>query len=336
MKRLQACLTAALVMVAGVASAHDCPAGTKAGTQAPVQVKFVTADIDLFWRAYDLSTPDTIAAVLDREYLKKGSEGLAEFTRLRIGDSKQLAAGMQAHPKYYAALRAKSLKVASFQPAMRAAFQCLRDIYPGAVMPEVYFLIGRMNSAGTVDASKLLIGVDMFGKEDKGNKGDEGAMAELGRWHQAVVAPIERIPYIVAHELIHAQQDNAPSETLLAAALNEGVADFIGQLISGQTINPHLHEFARNRHAELWREFEKDMRGKDLSRWLYQGEKATAGWPADLGYYVGQRIAEAYYLQHRDNGGGARAIHDMLHIRDYEAFLRASGYAGNTTLIARE
>lgn len=293
---------------------HECPAPV----QSDVRVEFVTSDIELFWRALDQSTPASMPAVLEREYLRQGSRGLAEFTRLRIGDGAQLAAVVQAHPAYYAALRKSSRRVEEFKPVMRRAFQCLRAIYPEAVMPTVTFVIGRMNSAGTVDARNLLIGVDMFGKSD------EAVMEGLGRWHRAVVAPMERLPYIVAHELIHAQQTNAGGGTLLAAALNEGVADFVGQLISGETINPHLHAFARERHAELWRDFEKDMNGRELGRWLYQGDSATGDRPADLGYYIGYRIAEAYYQQHRDKHA---AVREMLAIRDPQAFLAASGYA---------
>jgi hypothetical protein len=315
---LLAALTA-LACSMSVAHAHTCPAQSpQAASMSPITAKFVTSDIDLFWRAYDLSTPENMAETFDREYLARGSAGLAEFTKLRITNGKALAKSVNAAPKYYAALRAPSRQVERYKPAMVAAFQCLRAIYPQAVMPDVYFVIGRMNSGGTVDASKLLIGVDMFGR------GNEETITELGKWHRATVSPIERIPFIVAHELIHAQQSNPANETLLAASLHEGVADFIAELIAGQNINPHLHAFAKTRHVELWRKFEKAMLEKDLGEWLFQGEKATAEWPADLGYYMGFRIAEAYYAQHVDK---TKAIRDMLNINDPVAFLGASGYA---------
>ncbi|MBL8521271.1 MAG: hypothetical protein JNK75_11435, partial [Betaproteobacteria bacterium] len=244
--------------------------------------------------------------------------GLKEFTKLRIGNGKALAKAVTESPKYFASLRTNAAKVDALKPAMLAAFQCLRNLYPAAVTPEVYFLVGRMNSAGTVDATKLLIGFDMFGKTD------EASIAELGAWHRAVVSPVERLPYIVAHELIHAQQLPPKDNSLLGAALFEGVADFVGELISGQTINPHLHAFARNRHLELWQAFEPAMLGGDKGRWLYQGENATPEWPADLGYYMGYRIAEAYYQRTTDKSA---AVRDMLNITDPRAFLKASGYA---------
>ncbi len=316
MKWMLAITAAAFAATAVMAGAHQCPAGAAA---AVVPAKLVTSDIDLFWRAYDLADAATMPDVLEREYLKKGSAGLAEFTRLRIGDSRLLADTVRRHPRYYAGLRAQSQRIDAYKPAMQAAFDCLRAIYPEAVMPDVYFVIGRMNSAGTVDTSRLLIGVDMFGR------GGAESTAELGAWHRAVVSSIDRLPFIVAHELIHAQQAAGGGGTLLAAALNEGVADFVGELIAGQNINPQLHEFARHRHPALWREFERVMRGRDLGGWLYQGERATAERPADLGYVIGYRIAAAYYDRQPDK---SRAIREMLNIRDPEAFLEASGYAG--------
>ena len=64
------------------------------------------------------------------------------------------------------------------------------------------------------------------------------------------------------------------------------------------------------------------MNGKDTSNWLYQGDKAKDK-PADLGYYVGYKIAESYYNRAADK---KQAIKDILDIKDFNGFLKASGY----------
>jgi uncharacterized protein YjaZ len=46
--------------------------------------------------------------------------------------------------------------------------------------------------------------------------------------------------------------------------------------------------------------------------------------PADLGYYVGYKICEAYYNQAKDK---KQAVKDILTIQDYKQFLAKSGYA---------
>lgn len=283
----------------------------------PERAEIVTSDIDLFWKAYDKATPENDLIVYRDEYLKKGSVGLQEFTRIRIGSVCDLVETIDAHPHYFKQLRSGSMKIDSFKPKIRASFVRLKEIYPDAVFPSVYFLIGRMNSAGTLTDKGLLIGVDMFGRTD------ETPMEELSDWHKAVVSSIDRLPFIVAHELIHYQQAALNDRSLLAASIREGSADFIGELISGGQINPHLQQYGNARERELWLEFEKEMSGNDRSNWLYQGEKAKDR-PADLGYYMGYKIAESYYKNSPDK---KKAVRDILLVGDFPKFLEESRYA---------
>ncbi len=285
----------------------------------PNTAKLVTSDIDLFWKAYDKATPANDLIVYRDEYLKKGSAGLASFTELRIGSSCGLVNSIYAAPKYYAGLRQPSLKIASYEPRIRASYRKLQEIYPDAVFPDVYFMIGRMNSAGTLTSKALLIGVDMFGKTD------EKSLDELGAWHKAVLGTMDRMPFVVAHELIHYQQKYSRAGTLplLHRAIGEGSADFIAELISGSHINPHLHTYGNPIEKELWLEFQKEMNGTDVDNWLYQGDKAKDR-PADLGYYMGYKIAESYYKNAPDK---KQAVRDILEIKDFNAFLESSGYA---------
>ncbi len=282
----------------------------------PDAAQIVTSDIELFWKAYDKAKPENNLIVYRDDYLKKGSAGLKEFQRLRIGSSCALLDSIEARPKYYAALREPSLKIAPYEKQIRTTFRKLKEIYPAAVFPDVYFLIGRMNSAGTLSDTGLLIGVDMFGK-------NEGApLDELKDWHKAVVSSADRLPFIVAHELIHYQQKYPPNEewTLLGKAVQEGSADFVGELIAGDNINPHLHAYADPIEKQLWLEFKKEMGGKDASNWLYQGDKAKDK-PADLGYYIGYKIAASYYRNATDK---KQAVRDILEIKDFTAFLKTS------------
>ena len=283
---------------------------------SPDAAKIVTSDIALFWKAFDMAKPENDLIVYRDEYFKKGSIGLNEFRRARIGNSCALVDMINAHPKYYASLRESSTKIENYRPQMQASFRRLKEIYPEAVFPDVYFLIGRMNSAGTLTDKGLLIGVDMFGKTD------EKSLVGMSNWHKAVVVKIERIPFIVAHELIHYQQKNSFNQTLLARSIGEGVADFVAELIAGDTINPHLHEYGNPREKQLWLEFKKEMAGNDVGNWMYQGEKAKNK-PADLGYYMGYKIAENYYKNSADK---KQAVKDILEIKDFQKFLGDSKY----------
>jgi uncharacterized protein YjaZ len=88
-----------------------------------------------------------------------------------------------------------------------------------------------------------------------------------------------------------------------------------------------LHTYGNPREQELWLEFQKDMNGKDTSKWLYQGDKAKDR-PADLGYYIGYKISEAYYMHARDK---RQAIKDIIEIKNFNQFLGAGRYGEKFT-----
>jgi hypothetical protein len=285
----------------------------------PDAAKLVTSDFANFWRAYDLaaaaaSRPDR-AAIFKREYLDKGSPGLKDFLNLRINSADALTFAIEHHPKYYASLKNQTPRVAEMEPGIRASFRKLRELYNDAVFPDVYFLIGVMNSGGTTGDSGLLIGFEMNAETP------ETDMTEMDDWHKAVLGSTEKLPGIVAHELIHYQQVEE-HKTLLAASIHEGSADFIGEMISGMSINDHLRAYGDAHEADLWREFSQEMNGNKTSNWLYQGDKSKDR-PADLGYYVGYRIAQSYYEHASDK---KQAIRDILTVSDFASFLRDSHY----------
>ena len=66
----------------------------------------------------------------------------------------------------------------------------------------------------------------------------------------------------------------------------------------------------------------KEMLGTDLKGWMYQGDQAKDR-PADLGYYLGYKICEAFYGRTPDK---AEAVRRILNITAPEAFLKESGY----------
>lgn len=287
----------------------------------PVTVKFVTSDIDNFWRAYDLAAKETDkakrVAIFQTEYLDKGSPGLKDFLRLRIKKAESLVNAIDSMPKYYASIRPQTLQVQRMEKRMRAAFEKFKSLYPAAVFPDVYFLIGITSSGGTTGPSGLLIGTEMYGKTAK------TPLDELSGWLRVVLSNIDYVPAIVAHESCHYNQryNSAPEQRhLLGKALQEGSCDMIGELISGRTINEHLKVYGRTHDAEIWRDFEASMYKQDISNWFYNATTAKDR-PADLGYYVGYLITQSYYRNAKDK---RQAIHDILNIQDARAFYEAS------------
>jgi hypothetical protein len=293
----------------------------------PETVKFVTSDIENFWRAYDLATKETDnakrIAIFQTEYFDKGSPGLKDFLRLRIKSAQDLVGAIDRMPKYYQSIRPQTLQVQRMEKRMRAAFRKFKSIYPEAVFPDVYFLIGITSSGGTTGPSGLLIGTEMYGKTAK------SPMDELSGWLRGVLSTVDNVPAIVAHESCHYNQhyNKAPEQRhLLGKSLQEGACDTIGELISGRNINDHLKSYGRTHDAEIWRDFEADMYKPDYSKWVYNATTAKDR-PADLGYYVGYLITMAYYRNAKDK---RQAVHDILNIQDARAFYEASGVRQKT------
>lgn len=299
-------------------------AGARSVNTDPDAARIITADLQRFWRAFDAfqaaETPEAQTQALVEHYYRPASPGLRAFIDLRIGEARQLAGTLRALPGYYAALRTHMPRLAGVEAPVRQAFRRFHALYPQAVFPDVYLLIGRLSSGGTLSDVGLLIGVEMFGLYP------DTPRERLSDWHLSVLGQIERLPFIIVHELMHYQQDFGDQpRTLLLQSLNEGGADFVAELVTGELDKADtLHAWALPREAELWRDFRAAMAGRDISAWLYNGSRSPPGRPADLGYFMGYRIVQAYYEGMDDKQA---ALRDILNIADAEAFLAASAYA---------
>jgi hypothetical protein len=286
----------------------------------PWNAQLVTSDIDLFWRAYDLAAQDTAHAeqIYQREYFDKGSVGLHDYFRYKIKTAKLFVKNQRAKAKYYRAIRPTTLRIATMTPQIRAGFVKLKELYPKARFPNVYFVIGRWNSGGTASGNGMLIGADQ-----------EVATAttplgELNLWERNNIGKLSGLPVLVAHEHIHYIQKASNDPSLLHGAVLEGMADFIAELATGELFNARLHTYGRAHEKEIWADFSKEMGGSNWKNWIANSDQETADKPADLGYFVGYKICQSYYQEMADK---KQAVHDILNITNYPAFLAKSRYS---------
>ncbi|WP_158990541.1 DUF2268 domain-containing putative Zn-dependent protease [Mucilaginibacter sp. L196] len=295
-------------------------AQTPLRTTNPALVKLVTDDIPRFWVAFDSCKQDTVdrTAILTHLYLDKGTPGLKNFNQISINGAQKMAHSLQKYQLYYQSIRANTFKVKTLEPQIRKSLFKLKQIYPEAQFPDIYFLIGNLNSGGKSDTTGLLIGTEIMAADSNSN------FENMSLPFQKVLVSfgLRSIPLIVAHELIHYQQIYLNSDlNLLGSAIKEGSADFIGELISGENTNKIPFIYGEQHQKELWLQFKKEMNGSDISNWLY--DKATVDRPKDLGYYMGYKITQAYYAKNKNK---KQAIYDILHITDFNLFLVQSGY----------
>ena len=291
----------------------------------PADARFVTADIDNFWRAYDAFGQSHNASAFQTEYLDKASPGLKDFIQARSVTATSLAQMVNQFPQFMAAIRGNTLRLATDAAVLgriRQGFQTIESLYPASVYPPVTFLIGRFSTGGTIRQSGMLIGTEFFSIDAATH------LQELGAFQRVTVRPLDSIPLIVAHEHVHVLQARfggiVSGRTLLEMSLAEGSADFVAELAIGSHPNQHIHPYGLQHEAELWAEFSQVMNGTNVDQWLYnQGQSGDR--PGDLGYFIGYRIAQSFYGKAANKSAAVKSIIEM---RDAAAFLAASGYSG--------
>ena len=150
--------------------------------------------------------------------------------------------------------------------------------------------------------------------------------------------------HFFAHETVHSLQQQAGtvvrSDALLSQVLLEGGADFIARLVTGEEPEPKRAAWGKAREAELWRQFQADIASTRslagdaepvpgsaeqlaVRRWIANFSSAPAGWPGELGYWMGMRVWERRYADAADKGA---VLDEMLEVRDPRAILASGAY----------
>jgi hypothetical protein len=276
-------------------------------TANPREAQFHTEDIKQFWELMDQYDSKPSGSILQSEYLEKGSIGLKGFVRNRIESGKNLSKVVRNEIEYYQYIRPFTLSIDDKREQFYQYFENLKQLYPAAIFPDVYFVIGANNTGGTIFDKGLIIGAEKFGKPNAIHK------PSLDN---------ENVHRVISHELIHFQQQYVRDNSLLAQTIKEGTADFLCELITGgYSSNKEMYAYGEAHKKELWQEFTSKMYQSDWNGWLYfQKDKSR---PKDLGYWMGYKICKAYYENSIDK---QKAIVEILTIKDFKAFLEKSGF----------
>jgi hypothetical protein len=292
----------------------------KNSTADPYMAKLITTDVKNFWEAYDLAKRDTVNALnlYKKYYVEPASNGLQDYLAYKIKNLKNFIKSVNTKPQFYAAVRKNTYAVDQQKHQMIQSFVKFKQIYNKAQFPDIYFVIGAFNSGGTSTDAGLLIGLDQSARTQ------EVPDKELTLWQKNNFTDLKALPHLIAHELIHFNQDGLAGgdTTLLAGALTEGMADFIGELISGNTANERLFVWAKGKEKQIWADFQKEMYLNRSRNWIANSDQETADKPADLGYWVGYQICKAYYDKSTDKN---KAVSDILNIKNYKEFYIKSG-----------
>jgi len=280
--------------------------GCRNWPSTPSEGRVVTEDVERFWAVMDEAGPDDRVALLRGEYIEAGSRGVQGFIPMRIISAEHLDGVIETNRERYGeALRARTDRLEEMRPKIIEAYRRVEALYPPAVYPPVYFVVGGLNTGGTTSNDGLIIGVEVAMRSDR---------------------YADDIPRLVVHELTHFQQNYPSIDSLLDKAIHEGSADFFASLVLGSEPTKEAWAFGEANEREVWERFTAVMHepwtSDAVDGWVYGGSPHP-GWPTDLAYYVGYKICDAYYDHAEEK---AQAIDDIMNIRDFDAFFRKSGY----------
>jgi hypothetical protein len=274
-----------------------------------------SADTVEAWRRRDRGTPE-------RDSLERALEPL-----LPRAAAENLVQALAMAPRWYAGIRARTLAVDTatvVTDEIRRGLRRLAELYPEARFPDVYFIIGNMSTGGTVGPHGMLIGTEQYGG------GPDTPRDELPSFFAEILAThtFDRLPGLVLHEAVHTLQPARGPSTLLAAALHEGIADYVSELAAGPWhAGTPRQRYGRAHEREVWLDFADEMATDSTIRtWMYNGNvpKGKNHGALDIGYWVGYAIAKAYHERAADRRA---ALRELILLPDPERVLRESGYA---------
>ena len=308
----QACIAALLTAMA------LCLCGFTTTTTDPDKAEVVTTDVAHFWQAFDDAAKVPTAQRVDiyrKEYFDRASQGLKDFGKQRHVTPESLAAHVEQHRAEYAKLHPYINEVVDQKPVIQAEFRKLASLYPGIKLPaHVYFVVGQQHGAGMNSPNGIILAADVFATPP-------GTPYDYTRVTPAYV------PFSAVHETIHFNQayETSDKSTLLQQVINEGTADFIASLVIQQPDVRQMTDrwrYGCPHEQALYARFVKEKDRVKTSPWLFDHSPAT-GWPPDMGYWLGYRIAQTYYHQAADKRAALTAL---LQVTDFQKLLAASGY----------
>ena len=286
----------------------------------PELVNIVTTDINHFWDAYEKVQlePQNARNIFKELYFDKASDGMSDYMGAKVSSIDFFIEHITLHPNLYKTIRENTLKVNNYKKEIMESLIDFKLLYPEAKFPDIYFVMGAFTSAGTVSPSGLLIGVNQI--SDGANVNTD----ELDFNNKLLMNQSKYLPNIVIHELIHFQQYKMKRDTtVLKYAIEEGMADFLSELVNPnrEIAIEKIFEWVKGKEKVIWESFKEDMNFNRRSNWIANYGDASEDRCPDLGHWIGYEICKSYY---ENASNKKQAISDMLNIQDYPKFLKNS------------
>lgn len=303
----------------------------------PASAEIRSEDAHRFVAVFEAATGAPTAEQLQTGYLDNAGRGVEVFTPYRIRNAENLAAAINANPQAWRRAIDVCLPIAeSMTGELRDIYAGMQALLPGQDLPEIHIVFGAGSSGGTAGPGVQVLGLEVI--------------CAMNETEEEIRQTFRRF---FAHETVHTFQsppsgERVLNDPLLFMALIEGTADYIAERVTGETPEPARDAWARENADMVWQRFAADRvtirdgffeteTNFDMTPeanaarryWWANYGQAPDGWPYEMAYWVGHRIAEGYVANADDPG---QAVRDLVALEDPAAILAASGLEDRATL----
>lgn len=300
-------------------------------TEQQQSVNVVTTDIDNFWLAYDQITATTDTSLqrhlLDSLFLQRGTPGLDAIRQVRNYTSDEYLEVIKAYPRFWASIRANTMRTDELAEQLEGGIDKLRQLYPELRPAKVYFTMGAFRTNGTTLDSLVLIGSEQA-LADSTAVTDEFPEAERDARRTFFDSnPIENLVLLNVHEFVHTQQ-KPMVHNLLCQSLYEGVAEFVSVKAMGVPSAAPAIPYGYSNEDEVRARFEHEMYYvANRPKWLWSNAPNRFG-VRDLGYFIGYRMCELYCEKATDKQAAIKELIEFDYADDdaLEAFVDGTGF----------
>lgn len=259
--------------------------------------------------------------IIQRFYIDKIRKRCNPFLKEKNIEAVKLYNSLILYPNFYNQLAKYEINVKSLNDTIRFIDKKFKESFDEYEEPSIVLLVGDLSVGGAVSKTTIYICLDMIS--------DNGVIdkSELPEYMKNICAKGTLFCYLV-HEIVHSMQYGFPmnelfgmikhnKNSLLYACLLEGSADYIADHLFNTFLNKNLSNYYEKNIDVIWIRFNQNVNENpfEYNQWIYYFTPNDER-PADLGYYIGYKICEAFMNKQTDKKRGIKSLINRRKYRD--------------------
>lgn len=298
--------------------------------QTSASCKIITRDVVNFWEAVDsLKSKKDTTQIFQTLVIDRATKEFKVFIKKWNIKAENYKVQIKRYPDFYRTLRENTIRLINSHDSIITIVNRFHNMYPGFVAADICIGFGNFSTGGNIEITNagnyVYIGLEYHGL-DSSTITDELS--------PAIKDYVSRSNFFrtIIHELVHIQQNthgqkvqkSTSGNLLMHRILREGIPDFIAQLVVKEGNNGNYFKYGIEHEEELQLKLKNELKSKGNGIWFGGADYIFINMPRDLGYFMGNRIANSYY-NHYGNFAG------LIDIKDPEKFIKQSKYFSNIT-----